>query len=718
MTPGVSQAARSGWALVEAQFERGRAAGGAFLRVIRSDSARDAPGDVLALPVSMAGRVHELVLLPEGTVGTEWVAPGIDAALPSVSQIRPVGVIERIWRMWKRINDRFARLSPEQRQNLGLSRWRILVDLPAAYRVVTGFRWCIDYPDWIVQADTLRPTDASSILAHIRTFTRTPHFHVVVLDDGSSDAVTMTLESLRRQLYRNFACTILPTGGAGPISFDPDEPLDGVGIGSVRISHNRVDAALARIHECGGQGPGDQWLMLCRAGDALAPHALYWFAHEAIGHAEAAAIYCDDDGIDAQGSRTMPRFKPDWSLTHFRSHDFVGNSVALRLDAVAAVGGVDWQSNSSALFDVLLRVVDWADDAGRLSVRHLPALLFHRRLRQMAPSSEQAARECLESVRRHLQRNALDARVTETQPEVRRVTFRLNDPPPSVSVVIPTRDAVQTLRTCVESVLRRTDYAAYEVLIVDNQSETPEAQAYFAELAAANSPARRIRILTYDQPFNYSAINNFAVAHAAGEVICLLNNDTEVIATDWLAEMVGHLSQNGVGAVGAKLLYPDGRVQHAGDTVGPGGCANHLHAFIGRDDGGYCNRAVAAQELSAVTAACLVTRKDLYLRLGGLDEKNLPVAFNDVDFCLRVREAGLVVVWTPHAVLYHYESLTRGADQSRMRKRVARREVTYMRRRWKHVMSHDPFYNPNLSYERPDFSLNHAPRVRKPWLAK
>jgi GT2 family glycosyltransferase len=222
-------------------------------------------------------------------------------------------------------------------------------------------------------------------------------------------------------------------------------------------------------------------------------------------------------------------------------------------------------------------------------------------------------------------------------------------------------------------------------------------------------------LLRFDQPFNFSAISNFGVGRARGEVVCLLNNDTEIISPNWLEEMVGHLIQNRVGVVGAKLFYPDGRVQHAGDAVGPGGCADHMHSMIAHDDPGYCNRAVVAQDLSAVTGACLLTWKYLYQELGGLDEKNLKIAFNDVDYCLRVREAGHRVVWTPHAELYHHESGSRGRDESEEARNLTRREADRMRARWRHAMRHDPFYNPNLSYDRPDFSLSKAPRVEWPW---
>lgn len=248
-------------------------------------------------------------------------------------------------------------------------------------------------------------------------------------------------------------------------------------------------------------------------------------------------------------------------------------------------------------------------------------------------------------------------------------------------------------------------------MVVDNQSRDPATLAYLQEIAQRDS----VHVLRHPYPFNFSTLNNFAVKKARGEVVCLLNNDTEVTSPDWLEEMLSRLLQPRVGAVGAKLHYSDGRIQHAGDTVGPGGCANHLHHLLPENAPGYANRAALAQDLSAVTGACLMTRRALYFSLGGLNERDLPIAFNDVDYCLRLREAGWRVVWTPYATLYHHESVSRGRDQSPEGKARAKREVAYMVRRWGHIMHHDPFYNPNLSYARPDFSLSHAPLVSRPW---
>lgn len=420
------------------------------------------------------------------------------------------------------------------------------------------------------------------------------------------------------------------------------------------------------------------WVLLLRPEDRLAEHALFWFAAEAQAHPHAAMIYADDDEIKA-GSRCRPRFKPGWSLIHLREIDYIGRACAIRGRALREAGGVRPGNLAGDTWELLLRVGERAADR----VRHIPAVLLHR-----------------------------DAGVEKKTPVVpRRVRYSLPEPTPRVSIVVPTRDAAALLRQCVESLLAKTDYPDFELLVVDNGSREPVALAYLAELERRPG----VRVLRWDRPFNFSAINNFAVQEASGGVVCLLNNDTEVITSEWLTEMVSQLAQPGVGVVGAKLFYPDGRVQHAGDTVGPGGCANHLHQFLPGEAPGYCHRAVVAQELSAVTAACLVTWRSLYLQLGGLNERWLPVTFNDVDYCLRARRAGYRVVFTPHAQLYHHESVSRGRVQGWRKELRAWGEMCYMRWKWRREMRHDPFYNPNFSYLRPDFVLGPAPHIKRPW---
>jgi GT2 family glycosyltransferase len=281
----------------------------------------------------------------------------------------------------------------------------------------------------------------------------------------------------------------------------------------------------------------------------------------------------------------------------------------------------------------------------------------------------------------------------------------LPKPAPLASLIIPTRDKVEILRGCVESILEKTTYTPYEIIIVDNGSVENETLAYFEQLKAR----KNVRILRYDKPFNYSAINNFAVSKAKGSIIGLINNDIEVISPDWLTEMVSWAAQEDIGCVGAKLYYANNTIQHAGVILGIGGVANHAHLGLARHSPGYFGRAVVLSNYSAVTGACLVVRKSVFQQVGGLDAKNLAVAFNDVDFSLKVRNAGYLNVWTPYAELYHLESASRDKDESGKGRERFVREVNHMMRRWRDELVNDPYYSPSLTRIRGDFSLPNEP---------
>ncbi len=277
-----------------------------------------------------------------------------------------------------------------------------------------------------------------------------------------------------------------------------------------------------------------------------------------------------------------------------------------------------------------------------------------------------------------------------------------------VSLIIPTRNALQLTRQCVESILQKTSYSHYEIIIVDNGSDDPATLAWFKTIAADNP---NIRVLRDDRDFNYSALNNGAAAIAQGDVLALVNNDIEVISPDWLSEMVSLALQPGVGAVGARLWYPGKTLQHAGVILGVGGIAAHSHRGMPAGREGYAGRAALIQSLSAVTAACLVIQKSHYLKVGGLDEVHLKESFNDIDFCLRLREAGLRNVWTPYAELFHHESATRSKNVSQQKKEQFHEEAAYMQQRWGELLKNDPAYSPNLMLAREDFSYAWPPRL-------
>jgi GT2 family glycosyltransferase len=284
-----------------------------------------------------------------------------------------------------------------------------------------------------------------------------------------------------------------------------------------------------------------------------------------------------------------------------------------------------------------------------------------------------------------------------------------------VTLIIPTRNRFELLERCVESIYRKTTYPNFELIIVDNQSDETTTLNYLTELERD----RGVKVLRYDAPFNFSAINNFAVRHVRGEIIGLMNNDLEIITPDWLNEMVGHATRPEIGAVGAKLYYPDNRIQHAGVILGLNGnpgVAGHRYEKRPHGYTGEASRAVLCQNLSAVTAACLLLRRHVFEEVGGFDEKNLTVAFNDVDLCLRIEEKGYRNLWTPYAELYHHESASRGLDDTPDNFERSEKECDYMRRRWGQLLAHDPAHNQNLALERGMFSLASPPRVTKPWL--
>ncbi len=287
-------------------------------------------------------------------------------------------------------------------------------------------------------------------------------------------------------------------------------------------------------------------------------------------------------------------------------------------------------------------------------------------------------------------------------------------PSPLVSLIIPTRNALKLVRMAVESILKVTDYPNFEIIVVDNDSDDPETLAWLDQFASGANP--RVRVMRYRGKFNYSAINNTAVAESPGEIVGFLNSDVEAIDPGWLSEMVSQASRPGIGAVGAMLYYPVNTVQHAGVILGLGGVAGHPFKDFPRGDSGQKNRLRLVQNYSAVTAACLVIRKDRFLEVGGFNETQLAIAFNDVDLCCKLVAAGYRNLWTPFAELYHHESATRGADDTQEKRARFQAEIDYMMNRWGSFLMADPNYNPNLTLVGEDFSPAYLSRAQKAWM--
>jgi GT2 family glycosyltransferase len=423
-------------------------------------------------------------------------------------------------------------------------------------------------------------------------------------------------------------------------------------------------------------------------------------------------IYSDEDKLSEDGHYYDPYFKPDWNPDLFLSQNYLNHFSVYRKAAVLAVGGFREGFEGSQDYDLALRVTGRATAD---QIRHIPRILYHwRAIATSTASCGTAKPYTVEAARRalaeHLVRTGHPDAVALPAPGcigMWRIRYGLPETPPRVSIIIPTRNGYALLHTCVESLLNLTSYPDYELLIVDNGSDDPETLDYLASLEQREN----IRVIRDDRPFNYAALNNLAARQASGTVLALLNNDTEVIQGDWLREMVSHALRPEIGAVGARLWYPDDRLQHGGCILGVGGVANHAFLGLPRSQVGYFGRSALIQNYSAVTAACLVIRKEVYDAVQGLDETHLAVAFNDVDFCLRVREAGYRNLWTPYAELYHHESASRGQDMTGEKRARFVREVEYMMQRWGDILEHDPAYNPNLSLEDAQFRIARHPRL-------
>ncbi|MCX2803335.1 glycosyltransferase [Microbulbifer thermotolerans] len=438
--------------------------------------------------------------------------------------------------------------------------------------------------------------------------------------------------------------------------------------------------------------------------DTLAPHALGRVATVLQSNPEALLVYSDEDKIGEDGKRFDPHFKPGWNPDLLLSQNYIWHLTVLSRELVNRVGGFRLGTEGSQDHDLLLRCMPYLQAS---NVVHIPEILYHWRAiegstAQSSSSKDYAAEAGLRAVGDYLQAAWSGATVEPgTAPNTYRVRWPVPNSEPLVSLLVPTRDGYDILKPCIDAILTRTDYRNFELLILDNQSRCENTLNYLREVA--DDP--RVSVHRWDYPFNYSAINNFGATFARGEILGLINNDIEPINSDWLTEMVAHACRPEIGCVGAKLYYPNDTIQHGGVILGIGGVAGHSHKYFQRDDYGYFSRLHLVQNLSAVTGACLLLRKSVFEEVGGLDEENLAVAFNDVDLCLKVREAGYRNLWTPYAELYHHESVSRGADNTTAKRRRAQREAEYMRRRWGSLLDNDPAYNPNLTLVYEDFSL-------------
>ena len=529
-----------------------------------------------------------------------------------------------------------------------------------------------------------------------------PKFSVVIpLYNTPHEFMKALCESILEQTYPKFEVCFADGSAddslAEVIASFKDERLRYLHIGeNLGISGN-TNKALEMAE-------GD-FIMLCDHDDLLTPDAFYEMAQAVMNHPECDCVYSDEDKIDQAGKNVYePHFKPDFNIDMLRSENYICHLFAVRKTLTDTYGGFNSVYDGAQDFDFILRMCEHARE-----VVHVPKVLYHWRSSPASTASNPeskmyAYKAGAAAVKAHYERALPEVKITDVIKGANyglyHVLFHF-DEKPLISVIIPNKDHIADLERAVSSLLEKSTWGNFEVIIVENNSEQEETFRFYETLQKKYS---QVRVLNYAGEFNYSAVNNMGVKAAKGEYILLMNNDVELIEETSVEEMMGYAQREDVGAVGCRLLYENGAIQHAGVIIGIG-VADHAFKGTFSADGTYFNRAMTPQDYSAVTAAVMLTKKSVYLEAGGLDEK-LAVAFNDIDYCLRLNRLGKLVVYNPYACFHHYESLSRGQDNTSEKNARYMSELSLFTQRWQEIYKQgDPYYNPNLTLEKTDFSL-------------
>jgi len=527
---------------------------------------------------------------------------------------------------------------------------------------------------------------------------------VVPVYDPDRAFLRAAIESVRAQIYPNWELCLADDNSSKPYVREILEyycELDK----RIKVAFREENGHISRASNSAIALTTGDYIALLDHDDTIAPHALYEVVSYLNAHPDTAMVYTDEDKVDARDRRFDPFFKPDWCPDSFLSRMYTCHFGVYRRDIVEAIGGFRVGFEGAQDYDFVLRFTEKVAEPGQIG--HIPKVLYHWRSHAQSTAQNldskdyatDAARQALEAA---LDRREEPGKILPSGSGHWIVRYEIVKPG-RVTVIIPTRDLADVLEVCLRSIFTLTAYENYEVLVVDNGSV--EAKTYELFDRWSSEEPDRFRVVTYDAPFNYSKINNFAASQTTSPYLLLLNNDTEVIDGDWMGAMVEQAQRESIGAVGATLLYPDKTIQHAGVVLGLGGVAGHSHKTFPHGSGGYVAQLKTVNNYSAVTAACLMCRREVFVEVGGL-EPSLEIAFNDVDFCLKILDRGYRNVHLPHVVLYHYESKSRGFEDTPEKQMRFKREIDYMRDRWGDLLDRDPCYSPNLTRVTEDWAID------------
>ncbi|MER2253406.1 glycosyltransferase family 2 protein [Methylorubrum podarium] len=678
----------------------GAGLGGVWVSVTWRDAGSGGIARALLSAVSGDGGSAALVEEPLGGDGFAWTGrlpPDVAALrLTALSRTDPfrlqdltitrrgrLGIVARAGRRQPGLTARavYWRL-------LGLKlRARGLIGQALAHRSETG------YAAWIARFDRLTAAERARIRAEIAGWEAPPLISVLMpVHDPDPRVLEAAIRSVRGQLYPVWELCIADDASTDPripkliARHAAEEPR-------IRALRRPENGHIARATNDALSLAGGAYAAFLDHDDLLSENALFEVAAALRADPALELIYSDEDKVEGRGRRFEPHFKPGYDRELLWAQNYVNHLCVVRTATLRRLGGLRPGFEGSQDHDLLLRLTEGLDAA---RVRHIPKVLYHWRAaagsgtfsdRALARAEEARLRALAEVAARK------GARAERGPEGFNRLVRPLPEPPPLVSVVIPTRDRAELLRVVLDGLFARTDYPALDVVVVDNGSTEPATRDLFARYAAEP----RLRVLPAPGPFNFSDLSNRGAAAARGTILLFLNNDIEVLEPGWLTELASIASDPEIGAVGAKLLYPDGTIQHGGIVLGIGGIAGHSHLGLPGNEPGSFARMLLSQEVSAVTGACLAVRADVFSEVGGFDAAHLAVAFNDVDLCLRIRAAGYRIVWTPHARLVHHESKSRGAEDTPEKRARFEAESRVMRERWEPVLRADPYYNPNFS---------------------
>lgn len=554
------------------------------------------------------------------------------------------------------------------------------------------------------------PDEAALERQRRRKFRNAPKISVVVPAYRTPKAfLEQMMDSMLAQTYGNWELCI---ANGSPEDKEMEQVLKAYAQRDSRIRYKNLkeNLGIAENTNAAFSMASGEFIGLMDHDDLLAPNALYEVALALERDSAADVVYTDEDKVTTElDEHFQPHLKPDFSLDLLRSNNYICHFFVVRRSVVEKVGGFRREFDGAQDYDFIFRCVEAAQ-----KVAHVPEILYHWRTHKASTADNPASKMYAfdagkRAIEAHLARTGTKGAVEHT-PDFGfyRVKYPVQGRP-LVSVIIPNKDERETLKACLESIRSQTDYQNYEIIIVENNSLTDEIFHYYKEL----SGDPQVRLLRWKKEFNYSAINNFGAAHARGEYLLFLNNDVTIITPEWMGEMLGVCQRREAGAVGVKLLYPDNTIQHAGCVVGMGGVAGHMFVDMPAGRTGYLHKASLLQDVSAVTAACMMIKKEVFHKVGGFTEE-LAVAFNDVDLCLKVNRAGYLVVYDPYAQLYHMESKTRGAEDDEAKVRRFQTEIEYMRCHWLDILkTGDPYYNKNLSLTKWNYSLRPLPGMGK-----